>query len=167
MAVSSQTFLSEDLHEPFHPALASVAERTVERLNVEFLMTGGSKPHVVFNLTINLRPGQNYTYKGARVEMDWNGCDDDNGDFKVTVLPYHGSSKKAAAAFDFPVLKKNLKIKDYWEILQGRSQAWCNNQPDLTQFDFVYARENPNAVDGCRDFMYVDRRRTQNIYVYY
>lgn len=163
----SKTFLTKHLRAPFHPVLATVAERTVERLNVEFLTTGGSKPHVVFNLTLNLQQGEDDTYKGARMEMEWIGGDEDNGDFKVTVLPYHESSNKAAAAFDFPVLKKKLKMRDYWEILQGRSEAWCNDEPDLTQFDFVYARENPDAVDGCRDFMYVDRRPTQNNYFYY
>lgn len=99
--------------------------------------------------------------------MEWNGNDEDNGDFEVHTLPFLGSSLKATAAFNFPLLKKNLKTRDYWQIFQGRS-AHCTQpafQSDLTDVDFVYARGNPEAVDGCRDWIYVDCQPTLSIYV--
>ena len=72
MAEHSQVFKGRHLHEPFPPALAKVSERSIERLSVEFLETGGSKPHVVFHLTISDRRGLHPPeYKGVRIEMDW------------------------------------------------------------------------------------------------
>lgn len=149
------------------PALADVAERKVVRLSVEFLITGSVKPHLCFNLTLEEPDGRIPDYGAVRMSMEWLGTDYDNGDFEVHTLPFIGSSLKATAAFDFPLLKKNLKARDYWQIFQGRS-AHCTQpafQSDLTDFDFVYARENEDAVDGCRDWVYVDRRPTLSIYV--
>jgi hypothetical protein len=154
--------------DPIPEALAGVAGRTVPRLSVEFLRTEGPKPHLVFNLAIGApldQPNPNST--GVRLTMEWNGADEDNGGFEVHDLPYIGSSRKATAEFDFPTSKKNLKTKYWWHITQGRS-SYCTAQhrSDLTQFDIVYTRETEDAVDGCRDFMYVDRRPTLKVYVY-
>lgn len=162
-------FQVDDLYErPLDPALADVADRRVVRLSVEFLRTGSLKPHLAFNLTLEEPQGRNPNYGAVRMSMEWNGNDEDNGDFEVHTLPFLGSSLKATAAFDFTLLRTNLTTRDYWELFQGRSRTYCANpafQSDLTDFDFVYARENPNAVDGCRDWVYVDRRPTLSIHV--
>ncbi|KAK7735411.1 hypothetical protein SLS63_003881 [Diaporthe eres] len=152
----SLVFENDQLEEPLDRQFAPFAERTVPHLSVEFLRTGGPKPHVVFNLKLNPPRGQlDPDYKAARVSMEWDGGHSNNSDYRVTLLPYIGSSFKATAAFDFPVLNKTLKLKEWLKILEGRSTLCTDqHQTNLSNFDFRYARENPGAVDGCRDWVF-------------
>lgn len=136
------------------PALAALSSRTVAHLSIEFLYINGDKPHVVFNLKANAtRQDPNPHYKGVRLSMEWDGgADFDIGTFEITPLPYVESSRRAHGAFDFPLLKTNLTIKDWCQIMRGRYQGLpAQHTSDLTNFRFV---EAPGGIiDGCRDFM--------------
>lgn len=67
-------------------------------------------------------------------------------------MPYIESSKAAYGAFDFPVLKKNLTVWNWCQIIMGIYPGLPKrHQSDLSRFEFVVAPSG--KIDGCRDFM--------------
>ncbi|KAK7738852.1 hypothetical protein SLS63_002189 [Diaporthe eres] len=155
--------MAHSLEEPWHlhdldawqdPDLVALASRTVAHLSIEFLQTNGVKPHVVFNLKANATLQQpNPEYKGVRLSMEWHSEDEfETGTFEIDPLPYVVSSRSARGAFDFPLLKKNLTIRDWCQIIRGRYQGLPpQHTSDLTRFRFVVAPSD--KMDGCRDFI--------------
>lgn len=155
--------MAHSLEQPWHlhdldawqdPDLVALASRTVAHLSIEFLQTNGVKPHVVFNLKANATLQQpDPEYKGVRLSMEWHSEDEfETGRFEIDPLPYADSSRSARGAFDFPLLKKNLTIRDWCQIIRGRYQGLPpQHTSDLTRFRFVVAPSD--KMDGCRDFM--------------
>lgn len=149
------------------PELRAVVQRNVEQLQVEFLMTNSLKPHVVFNLKLapppDNRPDDNI--KAVRMSMEWYGDDNvETGYFEIKGLNYLSSARLARGAFDFTVLKKNLRVWNWYQIIRGRYQGLpAEHQSDLTQFRFIPVEvlgddgkpTGDRLLDGCRDFMQV------------
>lgn len=141
------------------PLLIKIASRTVARISIKFLVTNKTKPHVVFNLNINataqkLKP----YYKGVRLSIEWYKQNKlDTSTFEIKPLPYLNSSHSASRAFDFPLLKMHLTVKEWVDIFRGRYVLTLPEGPynsDLTRFRFVVAPSR--KIDGCRDFIYIN-----------
>lgn len=144
-----------DLDEGRDSTLLNLVERTVAHISVEFLFVNGVKPHVVFNLAANPTvQDPDPLYAGVRLSMEWFGYDDlESGIFFIMPLEYLESSRSAHGAFDFPLLKRNLTIKSWCQILRGTYRGLPTpHTSDLTRFRFVVVPSTGN-MDGCRDFM--------------
>lgn len=156
-----------------HVELNNALDATVHCMSVEYLRRPlAVKPHVVFNFNcinpLELLTTHTQQSKGCRVSMEWTGRGDTGG-LKIIPRSYMESSHLAIGALSFSLINQSFTLREVIDIFRGRHPlntymaasrgADQLSQPrhlaDLTRFDFVQADPNNQALDGCRDFMYV------------
>lgn len=124
-------------------ALGKALNQQVTQFLVEFLDQGGVKPHVTFKLSFagSVSSGEKL-YTGCRISMDYTGTGDraSDGEFRIKLLNYDGSSASSYASFQFGVK------------VSKRLRSWMDEIRTLVEFDFGEVNAHGNMA-GCRDFM--------------
>lgn len=164
-----------DVQAGTNAQLNNALDGIVHCISVEYLREPlAAKPHVVFNFNcinrLELLATNNQQSKGCRVSMDWSGVDN-KGELKIKPRSYMGSSRLAVGGLSFPVMNLHgpCTLRDVINILRGShdlntrmarlpgpsQRSQLHHLADLTEFDFVQPDPNNQAMDGCRDFMYV------------
>lgn len=135
--------------------LQSLVSRTVTHLSIEFLNANETIPHVVFHVQVKpTAQDPSPKYKAVRLSMEWDGrAGSSLGTFWIKPLEYPGPSLSAHGAFSFQILKENLSVKDWCQILRGcHPNAPTEHKSDLTR-GFRFVARPDEFFDGCRDFM--------------